>query len=131
MAFPYYSLTTYPDGGLRTSALDLSKYVLEMIHSLNGNSKILTNKSVETMFKPAFTTATVPTNMNLQTRNKGVFWNIYNDGYIGHDGDDPGVTTNILFNDHMGIVFITNIYLKDRTDILKILKKYGERLVKK
>lgn len=131
MAFPYYSLTTYPDGGLRTSALDLSKYVLEMIHSLNGNSKILTNKSVETMFKPAFTTATVPTNMNLQTRNKGVFWNIYNDGYIGHNGDDPGVTTNILFNDHMGIVFITNIYLKDRTDILKILKKYGERLVKK
>ena len=131
MAFPYYTLTTYPDGGLRTSALDLSKYVLEMIRGLNGNSKILANESVKTMFKPVFTAATVPANMNLQTRNKGVFWNIYNDGYIGHDGDDPGVTTNILFNDHIGIVFLTNIYLKERTDILKILKKYGERLVKK
>ncbi|WP_448635920.1 hypothetical protein [Pedobacter panaciterrae] len=102
-----------------------------MIRGLNGNSKILANESVKTMFKPVFTAATVPANMNLQTRNKGVFWNIYNDGYIGHDGDDPGVTTNILFNDHIGIVFLTNIYLKDRTDILKILKKYGERLVKK
>jgi CubicO group peptidase (beta-lactamase class C family) len=130
-AFPYYTLTTYPDGGLRTSALDLSKFVLEMIHGLNGNSKILTKESVKTMFKPVFTAANVPANMNLQTRNKGVFWNIYNDGYIGHDGDDPGVTTNILFNGQIGIVFLTNIYLKDRIDILKILKKYGERLVKK
>jgi CubicO group peptidase (beta-lactamase class C family) len=130
MAFPYYSLTTYPDGGLRTSAKDLGKYVLGMIHSLNGNSKVLSQKSVKTMFTPVFTQATVPANMSLQTRNKGVFWNLYNDGYIGHDGDDPGVISHILFNDHIGIVFISNMYLADRTDLLILLKKYGERLMK-
>jgi CubicO group peptidase (beta-lactamase class C family) len=130
MAFPYYSLTTYPDGGLRTSASDLSKYVLEMINALNGLPHILTEKSSEIMFKPVFSTATLPENMTLQTRNKGIFWNIYKDGYIGHDGDDPGVSTNILFNKDIGIIFISNIYLEDRTEVLKILKNYGERLVK-
>lgn len=130
IAFPYYTLTTYPDGGLRTSATDLSKYVLEMMNSLNGNPKILTDKSIETMFMPVFNPATLPSNMNLQTRNKGVFWNIYNDGYIGHDGDDPGVIANILFNKDIGIIFIGNMYLEDRTEVLRILKKYGEKLVK-
>ncbi|MFW0717669.1 serine hydrolase domain-containing protein [Pedobacter sp. N23S346] len=130
MAFPYYCLTTYPDGGLRTSANELSKYVLGMIHSLNGNSKVLSQESVKTMFTPVFTPATAPENMSLQTRNKGVFWNLYNDGYIGHDGDDPGVISHILFNDHIGIVFISNMYLADRSDLLILLKKYGGRLVK-
>jgi hypothetical protein len=40
-AFPFYILTTYPDGGLRTCALDLSKYVIEMIRSLNGRMALL------------------------------------------------------------------------------------------
>jgi CubicO group peptidase (beta-lactamase class C family) len=130
MAFPYYSLTTYPDGGVITSVKDLSKYTLEMIHSLNGYSKVLSQESVEKMFRPVYTTATVPAGMSLQTRNKGVFWNIYNDGYIGHDGDDPGVISQVLFNKQMGILFIANMYIEDRTELLTILKKYGERLVK-
>lgn len=130
IAFPYYSLTTYPDGGLRTSAVDLSKYVLEMMNGLNGKPKILTNKSVKRMFMPVFSQTSIPENMSLQTRNKGVFWNIYNDGYIGHDGDDPGVSANILFNKDTGIILLINKYLVDRTELLRILKKYGEGLAK-
>ncbi|QNK63997.1 beta-lactamase family protein [Pedobacter sp. PAMC26386] len=130
MAFPYYSITTYPDGGLRTSALDLSKYVLEMMHTLNGNPHILSQQSGKIMLKPVFTPSNLPENMSLRTRNKGIFWNIYTDGYIGHDGDDPGVSSNIQFNHAIGIVFICNLYLEDRTKVLNILKKYGEQLIK-
>jgi hypothetical protein len=59
----------------------------------------------------------------LNTRNKGIFWNLYTDGFIGHDGDDPGVSTNILFNKDYGIVFMTNIYLEDRSEYLTVLKR--------
>ncbi|TBO37033.1 serine hydrolase domain-containing protein [Pedobacter kyonggii] len=129
IAFPFYHLTTYPDGGLRTSDKELSLYVREMMKMLEHNSNLITERSAVEMFKPVFTLQSLPENMSLQTRNKGVFWNIYNDGYIGHDGDDPGASANILFNKTTGIIFMSNIYIADRTKILSILKKYAPLLV--
>jgi CubicO group peptidase (beta-lactamase class C family) len=128
IALPFYHLTTYPDGGLRTSAAELSLYVQEMMKMLNNNSSLIESTSAIEMFKPVFTLQSLPENMSLQTRNKGVFWNIYNDGYIGHDGDDPGASANILFNKTTGIIFMSNIYIADRTKILSILKKYAPLL---
>ncbi|WP_316825289.1 serine hydrolase domain-containing protein [Pedobacter miscanthi] len=129
ISMPFYHLTTYPDGGLRTSVAELSLYVREMMKTLNNNPGLITRASATEMFKPVFTPQNLPENMNLQTRNKGVFWNIYNDGYIGHDGDDPGASANILFNKTTGIILISNIYIADRSKILSILKKYGPLLV--
>jgi CubicO group peptidase (beta-lactamase class C family) len=127
-ALPYYSLTTYPDGGLRTSALDLSKYVAEMMRALNNDGSILDQQFYDTMFRPTFTQANLPANMSLQTRNKGVFWNLYGDGFIGHDGDDPGASANILFNKDVGVVFISNIYIDDRSEVLNILKTFAHKV---
>jgi len=127
---PFYELTTYPDGGLITSAADLSKYVIEMINSLNNRSKLLSKKSVDTMFSPAFTLDNMPKNFNAAKRTKGVFWNLYKDGFIGHDGDDPGVSTNIIFNKDYGIIFMTNIYMEDTSDFLNALKEYAGAIVK-
>lgn len=128
VAFPFYSLTTYPDGGLRTSASDLSKYVFEMIRGFNGQSSLLSQASFEKMIHPAFSDENTPDNFNLADRNKGVFWNLYPNGYIGHDGDDPGVSTNLLFNQTRGIIFMANIYLDDRSKFLETLEKYATKL---
>lgn len=131
VAFPFYSLTTYPDGGLITSALDLKKYTAEMIKGSNGHSKLLQKKSFEEMFRPNFSESNLPDNFSLSVRNKGIFWSLYNDGFIGHDGDDPGVSTNLLFNETNGIIFLANIYMDysgDRSEILDILKKYSSKL---
>ncbi|WP_153800862.1 serine hydrolase domain-containing protein [Foetidibacter luteolus] len=125
---PFYSLTTYPDGGLITSADDLSKYELEMINSLNGHSMLLDNNSVEVMFSPVFSSDSLPENFNASKRTKGIFWNLYTDGFIGHDGDDPGVSTNILFNKNCGIIFMTNIYMDDRSDFVNPLKEYATKI---
>lgn len=127
-AFPFYSLITYPDGGLRTSASDLSKYVSEMMFTLNGNPRLLSRNLCKVMFTPRFSLNNLPQNFSLETRNKGVLWNLYSDGFIGHDGDDPGVSTNIMFNQNIGIIFMTNIYMDDRSEFLKVLKKYGAKL---
>lgn len=129
LPLPFYSLTTYPDGGLITSAADLSKYEMEMINSLNNHPKLLSKESVEIMFSPAFSLDSLPQNFNASKRTKGVFWNLYTDGFIGHDGDDPGVSTNILFNKNCGIIFMTNIYMDDRSDFLNVLKEYANKIV--
>lgn len=127
---PFYSLITYPDGGLLTSSMDLSKYVAEMISALNGQSKLLDKESFEEMLRPEFSETELPDNFSLSERNKGILWNLYNDGYIGHDGDDPGVSTNLLFNKTQGIVFMANIYLDSngvRNEILNTLKRYASK----
>jgi CubicO group peptidase (beta-lactamase class C family) len=130
-AFPFYSLTTFPDGGLRTSGADLSKYVIEMIRSLNGKPSVLDKRSIGVMFTPQFSANHLPENLSLTTRNKGVLWNLYADGFIGHDGDDPGVSTNILFNKSYGIIFMTNIYMEDKSEYLNVLKEYASKMHRK
>ena len=127
-AFPLYSLITYPDGGLRTSAEDLSKYVMEMMRGLDGQSSLLKKESYDVMFTPNFSINNLPENISLKSRNKGVFWNLYNDGNIGHDGDDPGISSNIIFNQDIGIIFLTNIYVEDRSIFLKSLQQYAKKL---
>lgn len=128
ITFPLYSLITYPDGGLRTSTNELSKYLSQMMLGLEGNSTLLSKASFELMFKPQFSADKLPKNFSLKTRNKGVLWNLYNDGFIGHDGDDPGVISNVLFNKEIGIIFLSNIYLENRNEILDMMKKYGPKI---
>jgi len=123
LSFPYYSWITYPEGGLRTSARDLGKYLIEMIKGYKGNSSILSPNSYKTMFTPQFSTENLPKNFSLATRNKGVFWNLYNNGTIGHDGDDPGVSSYLFFNPQTGLggIFICNKYLQDKQQIIDLL----------
>lgn len=124
-SFPFYSWITYPEGGLRTSAADLSKYLIEMIKSYQGKGMILSQASVKTMFTPQFSADNIPEGLSLKTRNKGVFWNLYNNGTIGHDGDDPGVSTFLFFNTRTGLggIFICNKYLTDKQPIIDQLVK--------
>ncbi|MDJ1466816.1 hypothetical protein QNI19_24675 [Cytophagaceae bacterium DM2B3-1] len=100
-----------------------------MIRGLAGRSTLLDKDSYHLMFTPAFSADHLPENFSLKNRNKGVLWNLYNDGFIGHDGDDPGVSTNILFTKQMGIILMSNIYLEDRSKFLTVLKKYGTKLI--
>ncbi|WP_342329008.1 hypothetical protein [Pedobacter sp. FW305-3-2-15-E-R2A2] len=99
-----------------------------MMLGLEGNSTLLSKESFELMFKPRFSAAHLPNNFSLKTRNKGVLWNLYNDGFIGHDGDDPGVISNVLFNKEIGLIFLSNIYLENRNEILDVMKKYGPKI---
>jgi CubicO group peptidase (beta-lactamase class C family) len=121
--FPYYHFITYPDGGLRTNTTDLSKYLMALI---NGSKVLLNKSSYEGMFTPQFSKENPPKGISLINRNKGIFWNLYNNGTIGHDGDDPGVSTFLLFNPKTGLggVFLCNKYLADKTQIAKLLAQF-------
>lgn len=121
--FPLYDLLTYPDGGLKTNALDLSKFLRDVMNGLSGYSAILRQQSFQTMFTPQFSVKNQPAKLSLITRNKGILWNLYNNGTIGHDGDDPGVSAFLLFNPQTGLggLFLCNKYLDDKRSLISVL----------
>jgi D-alanyl-D-alanine carboxypeptidase len=123
--FPLYDLLTYPDGGLKTSASDLSKYLMAVIRGYQGDKTLLSEASYKTMFTPQFTAEHPPKNISLKNRNKGIFWNLYTNGTIGHDGDDPGVGAFLFFNPDTGLggLFLCNKYLPNKQPIIDLLVK--------
>jgi D-alanyl-D-alanine carboxypeptidase len=123
--FPLYDLVTYPDGGLKTNASDLSKFLIDMINGLSGKSVLLKQQSFRTMFTPQFSSSHPPARISLTKRNKGILWNLYTNGTIGHDGDDPGVSSFLVFNPSTGLggLFLCNKYMDDKSSIVDIITK--------
>lgn len=78
------------------------------------------------MFTPQFSKDNPPKGISLANRNKGIFWNLYTNGTIGHDGDDPGVSSFLFFNPATGQsgVFLCDRYLADKSEIIALLAKY-------
>ena len=132
---PMYGLTTYPDGGVRTSVKDLSKFFICLLN--NGEykgKKILEKKSVDEMLKFQFTAINKPENVNIEELNSGLFWATKNNiTLIGHGGTDQGVKTVMLSNlsKEIGIIVFTNTCLNEEGtiifgDIFKELFKYAQ-----
>jgi len=98
-----YGLTTYPDGGLRTSVNDLTKYFLYFIKKNSSKKeKIISDEKIIEMFSPDY--------FDFYSK----FWNIGKT--IGHGGGDPGVSTGMFYikEDDIGYIFFINTsnYLK-------------------
>jgi len=99
---PYYSMSSYPDGGFMTTINDLSFYLQELIRGYNGNGKILSRDSYREFFKPQLS-AEHFTERNMQnpyseSYNTGIFIGFGYTGYIGHTGGDPGVMAMLFFD---------------------------------
>jgi len=99
---PYYSLITYPDGGLITSVNEMGNFLCELIKGYSWEGELLTKDSYKELFKEQLTSA------NFEDRdtdrpyddeyNSGIFMGYSPIGYIGHTGGDPGVSTFMFFN---------------------------------
>ena len=128
LRLPLYHQITYPDGGLRTTTSDLSKYLIALLQGYQGEEKLLKKSSYTKMFTPQFSNESPPKGIRLTTRNKGIFWNLYVNGTIGHDGDDPGVSSFLFFNPRTGLggVFLSNKYLVDKKSIIDLLMHFTD-----
>ena len=89
---PHYGVTTYPDGGVRTSVADLSKFFIAL---LNGGeyqgARILDARMAAEMLRFQFTDANRPENYPATDGNSGLFWRTkFNGTRVGHGGNDPG-----------------------------------------
>lgn len=125
LILPLYTLLTYPDGGVRTTPADLTRYIQGILKGYYGDTTILNAASFKTLFTPVFSTDQPPANINMKKRNKGVFWNLYNDGSISQDGDDPGISTFLFFNPSTSIggLFMINEYLADKQPLVDVITK--------
>lgn len=122
---PWYSLVTYPDGGLRTSVSDLSHYLIAMIDAYDGRSDFLSKTSAQLLLPGDGDESRAFWGMGTKSRN------------IGHGGSDPGVQTDMQFNadTKIGRIIFTNVNAEDNEElgmqyreIHAILKEFEKNL---
>lgn len=115
-----YTLTTYPDGALRTSVADLSRLFSALLNGgeLDG-ARILDAGSVAEMQRLHFTATAKPgylvlDNVDPAEKNSGIFWQTkFNGSKMGHGGNDPGVQAEMLtsLDRRVGVVMLSNTSL--------------------
>lgn len=115
-----YSLATYPDGSLISSASDLTKYLIEMIKGYSGKSTLLTKKSFEALFQKQFAADKMPAAMDGREPNRAIFWGYNRKGKIAHTGSDPGVSAFISFDPvtKVGRVLLINTDLEGLDNVV-------------
>jgi CubicO group peptidase (beta-lactamase class C family) len=93
-----YEGTTYPDGGVRTSVNELSKFFICLLNDGEfDKTRILKKESVTEMLRFQFNESNKPENVNIAKLNSGIFWATkFGATRIGHNGSDPGVRTFML-----------------------------------
>ena len=99
---PNYQIITYPDGGLFTTASDLTIYMQEIIKGHQGEGKLLKPLSYTKMMENQ-----IP---RLEPAN-GIIWDLSFPCCIGHGGNDFGIASLAYFNPKTGIgkILLTNI----------------------
>lgn len=116
-----YEGTTYPDGGVRTSVADLSRFFIALLNDGEyEGARVLEKKSAEEMLRFQYTESNKPDNVNLRGEdsvNSGIFWATKFDvTRIGHNGSDPGVRTLMLsdLSKNVGVILFANTSLSDQ-----------------
>jgi CubicO group peptidase (beta-lactamase class C family) len=114
---PFYELATYPDGGIRTSVSDLSKFFIALLNDgAYERTRILDKRWVDEMLRFQYTDSNKPANVNLKEDNSGLFWatkDRLNVIRVGHGGADPGVKTDMLasLEKDVGVIVFMNTSL--------------------
>lgn len=138
VVFPIYGFTTYPDGGLRTSVAELSRFFITLLNNgLYNKKQILRKDMLAEMKRLQFTPVNKPENIDLKTKNEGLFWRTKNNATrLGHGGNDYGIKTMMLTNlkQEVGVILFTNT--EDDNDertssfyfIFEQLLKYGLKI---
>lgn len=134
---PYYTMSSYPDGGFMTSIQDLSLYLQELIRGYNGKGKLLSKESYREFFRPQLSaenfTDRNTSNPYNESYNVGIFIGFGYTGYIGHTGGDPGVMSMLFFDPETNIgrvmMFNTNFATQEGNQVFykiwELLKQYG------
>lgn len=114
-----YTEATYADGGVRTTCLDLTKYLQAVLRTRAGMPSPLNPAVVAMALAPQFRPGHLPS--GLDHPNQGLFWSYNATTGIGHDGGDPGVTSFAYIAPHndRGFVFIANESTDDNPSLLK------------
>ncbi len=108
----FYAYPNYPDGGLRTSADQLARFVMAAMNGgTHRGARILAPETQQAMLTPQFPKALWTIGLG---REQGLAWwrawPLSGEEYWGHGGSDPGISTVMSFRkrDGRGIVLMAN-----------------------
>lgn len=132
-----YEMTTYPDGGIRTSVDELSKFFVSLLNEGKyKKTRILKTETVKEMLRFQHTETNKPENVNIKKLNQGIFWATkLGATRIGHNGSDHGVRTFMLsdLNKEFAVIVFFNTKLDEKDegiyfDFYEELYKYAKDL---
>lgn len=131
---PHYGLSTYPDGGVRTTVTDLSRFFQALLnHGEHAGERILPTAQAREMTRFQFSGPIFPKGYGPNEGNSGLFWRTRRNGeLIGHGGSDPGVQTAMLstVDRRIAVVLFSNTSgaraSRAFNEIFLALKAYGE-----
>ncbi len=137
--YPYYSLNTYPDGGMLTTANDMSKYILELMKGYLGKGTLLSKESYNEYFTPQLKAENFidrSTSEYSDEYNMGITMGFGSTGNFGHTGGDPGLFSVIWFDkdSKIGRYFIVNTecdnkeFGKSQKAIYDLIDEYSIKL---
>jgi CubicO group peptidase (beta-lactamase class C family) len=115
-----YSFPNYPDGLVRTTVKELSRYLIAIINGGEYNgSRILKSETLNKMLS-----------LQIEGNNsQGLCWHTFEiDSTWGHTGGDPGIATYLIFNqkNKIGIITFQNNCVGGQMKIIKKLYQIAE-----
>lgn len=131
---PKYQYVGYTSGDLKSNIDGLSKYLMEMIKGYNGEGKILTASSYQTLFNPQLTESFFDEKREESPLddeyNVGVFWAVSSTGIRLHNGGSIGVYSFLYFNPetNSGAVGFSNMPDNSFGDIRETVYKYETKI---
>ncbi len=134
---PWYECTTYPDGGVRTSVHDLTKFFITLLgEGAYEGKRLLRRDLAAEMLRYQYTPDRKPENVAINKLNSGIFWSTkLGATRVGHNGSDPGVRTFMLtdLDRQVSVIVFFNTSLgeeeEDRFfDMYELLYQYGQSL---
>jgi len=98
--YPFYSLNTYPDGGLLTTSKDMGNYISELLKGFLGKGTLLNKESYQEYFRPQLQAKNFIDRDTSENGdyNIGITMTIFPSGNFGHFGGDPGLFSVIQFD---------------------------------
>lgn len=130
---PQYYMTNYPVSGLKTNAIDLSKYLIEMIKGYEGKGKILSYNSYHTLFKLQTDCEGLNKNDSSIFNDKfniATIWSVSATGNIFHLGGNTGVYSFLYFNPKTKKGALAYCNLRDNSfgELFTIVKHFEEKM---
>ncbi|MBN2065573.1 MAG: serine hydrolase [Candidatus Thermoplasmatota archaeon] len=102
--FMHYDTVDYPASGLRSSVVDLSRFLIAyMNEGMYNTSRILKEETISLMLSPHYDSG----------KHYGLGWQLKSEGseqYVGHSGGMHGVSTMMAFkpSDNVGVIYFIN-----------------------
>lgn len=126
---PQYYMTNYPVSGLKTNAIDLSNYLVEMIKGFEGRGKLLNKISYQTLFNPQLHCDGLNNSDSSNFNDKfniASLWSVSATGIRLHFGGNNGVYAFLYFNPNTKTGALAYCNLRDNSfgEILSIVSKY-------